>query len=102
MVWLERGYHDVVVHYLEVAGFANLRLSWDGGVPNTVGVASNSLLCRYFKQDSKTAENTVSANLLTCCVHCRPWSRYRPATSSGYGQVRPFLSKLSSTERQRS
>lgn len=55
-MWLERGYHDVVVHYLEVAGSANLRLSWDGGVPNTVGVALNSLLFSVLQagqQDSR-------------------------------------------------
>lgn len=36
VVWLERGYHDVVVHYLEVTGSANLRLTWDAGVANAV------------------------------------------------------------------
>lgn len=67
---LERGY--VVVHYLEVAGSANLRLSWDAGVPNAVGVVLDSLLCRYFKQDSKTVKITAFGNLLTGCVNCRP------------------------------
>lgn len=36
VVWLDRGYHDVVMHYLEAAGSASLRLAWDGGVPNAV------------------------------------------------------------------
>lgn len=36
VVWLERGYHDVVLHYLEVTGAANLRMTWDAGVANAV------------------------------------------------------------------
>jgi hypothetical protein len=99
VVWLERGYHDVMVHFLEVTGSASLRLTWDGGVPNTVGAAGDSLLhmceCRAARQQ------TTQQSATSPCVNCRPWSPSRPATSSWFGQVRLSLCKLSSMERQR-
>lgn len=36
VVWLQRGFHDVVLHYVEAAGSASLRVTWDGGVLNAV------------------------------------------------------------------
>jgi hypothetical protein len=66
VVWLELGYHDVVVHYLEVTGSANLRLTWDAGVANAVsqiGRSASGAACA----DSVSQPNAISCHI--CCCH---------------------------------
>lgn len=38
VIRLGRGFHDVVLHYLEAAGAASLLVTWDAGLPNTVSI----------------------------------------------------------------
>jgi hypothetical protein len=60
-VWLDCGYHDVVLHFLEVTGAANLRMTWDAGVLNAVSDT-------VFQHASYVLQS--AAGLKSDCYHC--------------------------------